>query len=550
MTGIHRDLRVLILFACGLLALSGPLRADQPARATTVPAEQISQWIDMLDARTYAQRRQARARLIQAGTDAIPLLRKAMGSGQAELSDRAGEIFQVIRAKLPELGEPLRKRIVWTRPETEPSWLQLSGGVLLAENGGLMGLDARTGKTLWHAQDVGWLSEWCCDGRRVYFPGKASTWLGGREDGTVGVRSASYLVAVDVKTGKPVKGFKPSPAVGRPAVADGKVFVYTKQVLSAIDAETGKLLGHVKMPLILHPPRVTETHIVVTDRHGQLTAIDRRKIAVAWRETITETILEDVRAVGDLVLVKTLDRLEARELATGKVVWKLEMPDSPSVGRLVTEVREDQKNDRARAQATDKPYLRQVIYLPRGMAIRDHCAYFSQGKQLWAVQVRSGRKLWTYPIDSPDRPEGAWGELSGSVTIGGRRTYAGDGGPPLSPVCMDDGWLYVGSRQGLHAVDLAGPMERWIFTTDSPVACAPLARGEWVYFSRRCQSPSPDPDETDPEFREMLGQPPKEVKAALFALKLTGKLPTTQPTTHPAGQGSVPRPSSTEPTGP
>jgi len=63
------------------------------------------------------------------------------------------------------------------------------------------------------------------------------------------------------------------------------------------------------------------------------------------------------------------------------------------------------------------------------------------------------------------------------------RVDVGPAGKPLSPPATDGELLFVGARDGLHALDLADGREVWAFSTPRRVVAAPVVTGGVVYVA-------------------------------------------------------------------
>jgi outer membrane protein assembly factor BamB len=70
----------------------------------------------------------------------------------------------------------------------------------------------------------------------------------------------------------------------------------------------------------------------------------------------------------------------------------------------------------------------------------------------------------------------------------GAATWQAQVGPPgkdLTPIATDGERLYIGSREGLHALDPAGGRELWCFPVEHGLVAAPVAAGGVVYVAGR-----------------------------------------------------------------
>jgi outer membrane protein assembly factor BamB len=123
-----------------------------------------------------------------------------------------------------------------------------------------------------------------------------------------------------------------------------------------------------------------------------------------------------------------------------------------------------------------------------------------RGPHLLAVRLDGGTCWHFAPKDSPD----AWLDKT-PVVVGGYlfavlstgavlalrvedgalawRVDVGPAGKPLSPPGTDDKLLFVGARDGLHALDLADGREVWAFPTLRRITAAPVVTGGVIYVT-------------------------------------------------------------------
>ena len=134
---------------------------------------------------------------------------------------------------------------------------------------------------------------------------------------------------------------------------------------------------------------------------------------------------------------------------------------------------------------------RELISSP---VVADGVAYVgSQDRHLYAVDVRTGREMWTFKADdwvrSPAVSRGVVyvGSHDGSLYAlrakGGRekwefRTW----GAITSSPAVSDGMVYVGSEDGaLYALNVRAGKEMWHFNTDAEISSSPAVSDGVVY---------------------------------------------------------------------
>ncbi len=540
------------LFACMLLAMaSRAAAADAPATepaaanaaSSTSPAapviseEDIRLLVTQLGANKYTVRENAQARLVEVGPPAWGQLDKASKSPDPEVQRRAGEILVAIRASMATRGDSVvRRNLLWQyqldRPVGSVTYCQ--GKIIFgAANEGVYALSADTGKKAWMFEGASFMSSFplvagknvlftavghglfscdletgqtrwlfesqvplrrtCTDGNLIYVASGFST------KGT----SAGSLVAVDVASGKiawqsELKDW----IVGQPVFAEGKVFVNVDDhAVAAIDARTGK---------------------TAWTTGGNYKIVIGSPLAAAGRVFfLTADFIESENGV-----------LRAVDAATGNLEWSR---GHPVVRRVVL-------GGTCRSLAV---YPSPVDFID--FACVDGKLYLPACGELTVFDAKTGRVEWSFDTLAAQCAERAvlpdWSEeVCGSIVA-------------KPPLLIRDGVAYLGSGDGVYAIDLKTHKQLWKFHTRFPVAYRMSQADGVLYFSSpippgeaRMHSYNNKPYEVSVSFRQtdfdLVGTPlvrPNEVTSTIYALRLpgatsqpVGAIPPSQPAVRPA----------------
>jgi outer membrane protein assembly factor BamB len=248
----------------------------------------------------------------------------------------------------------------------------------------------------------------------------------------------------------------------------------------------------------------------LTAQHTTVRAFGLRDRALRWQQQLEHASVSGMACAGDLILVATYstDLLRGQGVlmaldTTGVARWSW-TPDAqrisaPAVGGNVVCVTIDTKTlfvlDAATGTERARAHL-EASASPAAPAVIGDVAYVPcRGPHLLAVGV-DGRLHWPFTDqDDPDAwldktPVLAGGNLCAVSTTGtvlalstetgelAWRTSVGPPGKPLSPPATDGDSLYVGARDGLHA--LGGDVV-WHVSTERRITAAPVVADGVVY---------------------------------------------------------------------
>jgi outer membrane protein assembly factor BamB len=491
---LKRPARALLAAAIAGLILTAPARATADDKdAAQAQAERVRQLVGQLSSDSYRQREQAQKDLVEMGAPAIAALEKAAESNDPEVRRRAAEALTEIRKSAHQrASEAIVKGLLWKveLPALKHPPVVVGGVVIVVTGEKVLALDRATGEqvwtfaTTWEIGPVAW-------GPTVY--------VGDRADN---------LCALDVKTGKARGGFESLGVFGAPAVADGVIYVGGFQnALWAVDAETGKRKweAELKAPVVysLRPLIVGQTLYVAT-RDGCVHAFDARTGKPKWSGEAVEGRAEppaDERskardageqvhallACGDLILACSRGGVRALESATGKAAWNYKQPvEQPAALGANVRIVFNGKFAIVDPQYAHYPPVagEGAIYVSDGAAIRALDA--GTGKEQWA---------WTPEAKAPVVPDGGVVVIGGGkaqiraavvrVQVNNQVMVLNDFARPmvgLSSPAVADGVVYVGSAEGVHAVDARTGQELWRYATSGPVAVAPAIADGVLYL--------------------------------------------------------------------
>jgi outer membrane protein assembly factor BamB len=218
-------------------------------------------------------------------------------------------------------------------------------------------------------------------------------------DGTVYFTTSSNVTyALDNQTGSEKWNFRQSDGANRALIVrDGMVYLGGQDgVLYALDGESGREEWKFQAQDEIYGAAVIQGDMVcLADGSGSLYAIDGQTGQEVWRYEALTGMSRDtmsILSIDDTLLVGTSTGLWAFKGDTGEEIWR-----EKSVGE------------------TSEPPV-----------VADGAVYFTLGSSLYMLDIQSGQEQGKLRIDS-------WG---------------------LSPPAVQDGTIYVGSRDGdLYAVD-------------------------------------------------------------------------------------------------
>ncbi len=488
-----------------------------PAWGETAPkdqAEQIARLVEQLGADSYQARQEAQKKLIEVGEPAVAALEKALNSSDAEVRVRAEKALEEIRkGAFGRASEAMAKNLLWklalSGPLTSPPIVTGSTVIFATQAGKLQVVSADKGEGLWefetHAQAVPVLS-----GTRLY------------------VQDAKGLLrALDVRTGKPIAGFRGVGPAGPPVVGYGLVYVTGDAGdLLALDADSGRKRWVVelseKAPRDV-PPAVGAGLVFVAGEDGAVRALDAANGKRKWAVAAGKGEVVSLAFHDGLVIVRSEAGVRAFEAASGEARWQRTDPIDNAAGAGQVRVRARQiidVNGRRLVLSDGSQDGR------RWLRVFQDTIYLSGAQQVTAVDAKTGTKKWTVK----PRLEGGEDEEGGGQMVvvqgGGAAVQVmvgpnmiGGSSASLTQVAAAGGTVFFGSREGLHAVDARTGRELWKLKTDEPVSSVPVVAGGVVYFCTGAGLAGP---------RVVLLQggrnaPPARLGGSLHALKLTAK---------------------------
>ncbi|WNF28655.1 PQQ-binding-like beta-propeller repeat protein [Streptomyces sp. C11-1] len=326
--------------------------------------------------------------------------------------------------KAPDDGQAPKP--LWTRTTSAKTYgdndeLVAVGGVVIASGAPLAALDGATGA-----------ERWSLEGGAI--PG-APLLLGGDGSGTLYLASGAYdgsVVGYDPASGKETwrshlgKEYRQP----RPVAVDGEqVYVIAEileadgssrtNVIAALNSATGKLAWKEQRDLGTQQngvhAAVQGRYLVYTDFKKNLTVRDTATGKQVWTQKTTKTSYGPFTVHQDLVIVPQGERLQAFALSDGSQKWSLQAE---------------------RFAAFSEP------------AVLDDVLHIADsGRTLWAVEPRTGKKLWQ------------------------SKDLAGTGTPIPRQFVRAGGTLYgatdLDKQGGIHAFDAKTGALRWTFNDGS-----------------------------------------------------------------------------------
>jgi outer membrane protein assembly factor BamB len=222
----------------------------------------------------------------------------------------------------------------------EPWGSSRPGSNLYADS--LVKLDPESGKLLWHYQETPHnIYDWDFQNSPVI------TKAGGREV-AIGSGKSGYVVAVDVKTGKPVwrtpvgkhNGHDNDPLYAMRGEYDriktGEVFPGTLGGVIALAAADDK---RIYVPIVNHSMTVINGEEVTEESTatGEVAALDLATGKIAWQAEMSQPAYGSLLVSNDVVFATTADGIvHALDSAKGGEVWQAALPAGTNAGVMIS----------------------------------------------------------------------------------------------------------------------------------------------------------------------------------------------------------------------
>ncbi len=248
--------------------------------------------------------------------------------------------------------------------------------------------------------------------------------------------------------------------ISSPAVAGGTVFVgCEKGILLAYDAKTGKpRWRHPTGARITSQPSVVNGVVYVANVDGAVHAVDARTGRSRWQRTVSDTLTDTIVSGGTVYAGG--DPLYALSASSGAVKWHAPGGDNYSAfhaaGGALVYVSRDQSLDALDVRTGRRRWTYRMTKgcgapLVSGGVV--YCGNF-QGDEVHALDAETGRNRWTYRLTSP---------ITARPAISGGQVFVGD-------------W-----DQNLYAIDAATGSMRWQLQTGGQIHGNPVAAGGMLY---------------------------------------------------------------------
>ncbi len=468
----------------------GSLPASAPARAAT--AAEITEWAKQLADESWKVREEAQARLIEAGEASLEAVQTLVASNDPEVKQRS----QLIQAEIAKNAHAARavavlKNELWKAKLSEAMAARPSVGrglvCIRTVSGAVTALSSLTGGVQWTftpenktAGDAACLRPVLIEGNTVLV-----TWPGGS------------LYALDIETGKPRWQLDREGGVTDPVVAGGLVLVCgLAKNIYALDLEKGQEQWAIEFDSTFSvAPVACGNYVVVAPEKGGLIGIDCKTGKRLWNVSSASATFGLSAVPDESVLWRTADTMTLCDIKTGTARWT--MPAGPMVGGAggAANARAMMLQAKMNGMA-----MGGVARGDEALAISDGVIYNSMGDQVFAIDANNGQRLWNFKPGGKEANAGNGNAAQGGAIVirgnaniriqaqivvnGGNVVINGVsyGSGALSSPCVHEGMLYVGSAEGLHAVDLKTRLEVWKIEAKG-VTVQPFVVGGVLYFA-------------------------------------------------------------------
>jgi outer membrane protein assembly factor BamB len=462
--------------------LAGGHRADRAP-------DGAGQLLEQLNSGDYAQRMKATDALKKMGASVVPLLRRGAKDAEAETTSRINGILKHIREEWAvQQGRKVLAKAIWQRDAALPDEIHAVGDWLVHDGFGprnrLTVTSIATGRDVWSNDRK--LSIYpttiaVCD-QAIYVMEHVSVGLALGEDGGLAPDFKTQCQAYRLEDGKALDGFVRRLAVGRPSVADNKVFLYGTRSFGCMDRRTGQRIWARDIKAMpLHPAVVDDHAVYVVTLEGVLYALRRADGGLLWKRKAVDLLMESLQVHEDVLVLKLTNSVRAYECESGEVLWHSALPEHPRGQAFRARLLEDRQN------ADDERGRIACYFLPRPFVVKGEVVYLSQGSNIMALGLKTGGIRWRYdPQIEEDAARqwefSSWSSAAGRVTCGGPRAYR-----LSAPAMADQATILFGSEVGLHALDTKQQVELWRIPTGAPVTRRPLVAPGGVLFGRDSQ---------------------------------------------------------------
>lgn len=231
--------------------------------------------------------------------------------------------------------------------------------------------------------------------------------------------------------------------VAAPLVRDGVAYVSSTNTVDALDAETGETLWTrtFDAPGRVTSPATYAGRELICAAGEHVFAIDPGDGAIVWQRDVFGQVLDHVAFFGGLMPVVVTEAGMVYLLVDGTGVWRWQLPAAPagppSAGSDSVYVNcRDGKTYALMSEARRSAAFHWTAdiggWAERGMAVVDDLVLVPGGRNLHAIDAKSGRRHWRYAIGDWQHTAPAFGR--DTVFVGGDRLRAIDPTPGGSPV--------------------------------------------------------------------------------------------------------------------
>jgi outer membrane protein assembly factor BamB len=493
---------ILVLF------VSSPLLWPQAGTAPAASPERIAELVKQLGDNNFKTREEAQKELTRIGSPAREALQQAAQSKDMEVQQRASTILsEIARSAFNRSSLVIARNLLWSVPVKAgiAGAPLVKDGVVYAPtaDGKLLAVEAKTGKALWTCEETA--------------EGSASLTEPILSGGLLFVTDGSkMLYAVDAAKGKVLWKFEvPAAALnagraagglvaarvarirnlnataGLPAAADGKVYMPDggNSKLYALDANSGEKKWEADLPNgCFGRPAAGDGIVCAAAGDGTVQAMDSEGKQL-WQMSLNSPATGLTLIDGRLCFVAE-GILQALDAKTGQSLWKVDLP-SPSTATSVRMTVVVNGRVRTWNQCDDD-----------SVAVADGTVYAVSGGNLVAVSAKDGKKKWEYKLvlkaeelkdeqsaagndgDAVVVMGGAAGgvQLKAQVAVLGGRAVFNRSGLTFVSLAVGKDAAYVGTANGLHAIDLRTGQRLWYLPTSGAVAGRPVLVNGVVYF--------------------------------------------------------------------
>ncbi len=465
------------LFAClaaavMTLVLAHRASAQAPAQPPTAAGPSAKELVQKLGSNDFKQRDQAQKDLVKMGAAAVDDVTAGLTSKDGEVSSRCEAILKELQAAGVQMRSiDVDKQLLWSlKMNMAPAGgVTVAKGVLyvVSPEGKLLAVDVKTGQEKWHM-----------DGPFDFLAPPMSG------DLLYACLKTGHIAAFDTTSPQPNKEvWRTKQAFGIPVVADGIVYAANQESgLVAMDAKTGATKWQTLVSRIVGTMVVQGGAIYVIGADQKVYALDIANGKSLWEAKDFSSVVMTLAVSGDIVLALDFKALHGLSVKDGGEKWSVSVEGKVQRFQQGFSNVDIQPADPTPQDATRNFYIGQT---QRPLCVADNTVYLWTETQLAAINATTGEESWKFDTLADPAKKRKLIKLGIHFMVGGKKPgevdYSASMSNGMRPVAYADGIAYVGTNEGLVAINTKTRLKEWSLITNPPAGRPTIVDGV-LYF--------------------------------------------------------------------